>query len=97
METEAITLSDDEKRVLGALGHADYDFGCYGFNTLSQSLGMPRERIRAACRSLRDKRLVEYHRTLQTEDGDFVGAGYGATYAGRDLCAKDKSIPYLEV
>lgn len=92
-----MTLTDNEKRVMGALGHASEDFGCYGFDTLAQSLGMDKGTVRDCCRSLRDKRLVEYHQNVWSEDGEMCGAAYGATAAGRAFVAKDNSIPYIEV
>lgn len=90
-------LTDDEKRVLGALGNAPEDFGCFPFHPLSQATGIPIPRVRAACRSLTDKRLVQFYQTLFSEDGEMCGAGYGAIKSGRDLAATDPSIPYIEV
>jgi hypothetical protein len=89
-------LTADEKRVMGVLGNGGEDFGCYSFDPISRAAGIPIDRVRTACRSLRDKCLVEYHRNLFTEDGEMYGAGYGATAAGRALASTDKSIPYLE-
>lgn len=91
-----MTLTEDERRVLGALAHASEDFGCFGFHPLSQATGIPVPQVRAACRSLTDKKLAEFHQTLWSEDGEMCGAGYGATKAARDLAAKDNSIPYIE-
>lgn len=93
----SVTLTDDEKRVMGALGHASEDFGCYDFANLSLCLGMPREKVRECCRSLRGKGLVIYHRNVWSEDGEMMGAAYGATSAGRDLVTGDNSIPYIEI
>lgn len=92
-----MNLTDDEKRVLGVLANASEDFGCYAFDPIYRATGIPIPRVRAACRSLTDKRLCEFHQTLWTEDGEMCGAGYGATKAGRDLSTADKSIPYLEI
>lgn len=90
-------LTTEEARVLGALGHSREDFGCYGFDDLALATGVDRKAVRRACRSLRERGLVEFHQTLWSEDGEMMGAGYGATKAGRDLANHDHSIPYIEV
>lgn len=95
--TDTLTLTAEEKRVLAVLASADEDFGCYAFDPIMRATGLPIPKLRAAYRSLRDKRLVELHRGLMTEDGEMCGSGYGATRAGRELADKDPSMPKIEI
>lgn len=77
-----VDLTTDERRVLPNLGDEDC---CYPFATMMTHTGLSRDRVRRACRSLREKGLADYHRCLITEDGLLAGSGYAITPAGRKL------------
>lgn len=69
----------NEMKVLVVL--AAHHGACFPFRPLMRRTRLSRTEVRRACRSLRRKGLARYERALWTEDGEMVGAGYGATAA----------------
>lgn len=77
-------LTEDEADVLEVLSDR-WEYGL-SFADIQQAARRPmtREQVRAACRSLTNKRLAEWLRTLYREDdGMLMGSGYTVTKAGR--------------
>ena len=68
----------------GGFGRTEWH---WTFAAISRSTGLPRDYVRAACRSLTDQGRAHYRGGLFTEEGEVAGAGYAATRAG---------IEYLE-
>ena len=56
---------------------------CVAFAPITEATGYDRRIVRRYIRALARKGLAEYFRGLCTEDGDFAGAGYCITEAGR--------------
>lgn len=56
---------------------------CATFAPLERATGYDRRTVRRYVRALARKGLAEYFRALCTEDGEFAGAGYCITKAGR--------------
>lgn len=54
----------------------------YHLKFLAEHTGLPREIVRAVCRSLTDQGLAFYMKGLWTDHGQPAGAGYGITDAG---------------
>ncbi len=84
--TIAAGLSPDEWDVLEAISR---DGGvlspgeCFWtFASIGGFTGLPRDRVQAACRTLRAKRLAEFSRGLWTDDGRPAGSGYAASRDG---------------
>ena len=69
-------LTGHELAVFEELGPVD-DCGCLNFAHLAERLGLPRDVVQVACRSLRKQGIAECYRGLWTEDGDMYGSGYG--------------------
>lgn len=79
-------LNDVQLRCLNALdGCSDPEWQYASFAPVMKITGLPRPEVRRAIRSLARKGLAEYSAALCTEDGDFAGAGYRITIAGRKL------------
>lgn len=72
-------LTDDERVCLEDLG---WDTGyAHAFSAIN----LPRERARAACRSLAAKGLAVYCRGLMDDDGRPAGSGYAPTSLGVEI------------
>ncbi len=56
---------------------------CTPFLPIQDITGYDRRIVRRNIRALARKGLAQYFRGLSTEDGDFAGAGYCITDAGR--------------
>lgn len=74
------SMTDDELAVLSALPRTDEL--ATPFAPIMQETGLDRERVRAACRSLRARGLAEFYRGLWTDCLEPAGSGYGLTKAG---------------
>lgn len=85
----APVLSPDETSVIEVLGPIGGDFmdewRALKFADIDQQLKIGRGRVRSACRSLAAKGYAAFEPQTWTEDGEFYGAGYRATAAGRNL------------
>lgn len=55
---------------------------CIPFAPIQDDARLSRDFVRAACRSLVDRKLVEFFTGLWTEDGAPAGSGYAITPAG---------------
>lgn len=80
-------LQPDKLAVLDVLA-ALPNHHCIGFKPIMNRTELDRATVRRACRYLARKGLAEYVRGLWSEDGEMLGAGYGATKAGRELVEK---------
>lgn len=85
----AAKINANERKVLKVLVDYAGDFGCFPFRPLMQRTRLTRAEVRRACRSLKKKGLAEFARGLCNDDGDFVGAGYGATRLGAEQILGD--------
>lgn len=74
-----------ERKVLAVLVRDLHPQTAFPFNPIIERTGLQRRVVRRACRSLTRKGLAYFAKGLWTEDGEMVGAGYGATRAGRTL------------
>lgn len=74
-------LTADERAVLWKMDEGWCDGYAYPFSAFD----MPRDRARAACRSLAARGLATFERGLFCDDGTLGGSGYGITRAGHDL------------
>ena len=80
-------MTDNERKVLGALNFSE-DGHCFcGFAWLMEETGLDRKAVRRACRSLKKKGLAQFARGLWNEDGEPCGSGYAATEQGAALTA----------
>ena len=78
-------LNDTERAVLTVLAEdsgGDEEHSYLSFAPIMEVTGLPRKRVRRACRSLARKGLAAYGRGLFCDDGLPYGAGYRATTAG---------------
>lgn len=57
---------------------------CLHFKTIQKHTGYDRRKVRVNVRRLARKGFAEYAKGLCTEEGDFAGAGYCITEAGRE-------------
>lgn len=85
----APVLNPDETLVIEVLGPIGGDlpdeWRALKFSAIDQGLNIGRDRVRDACRSLAAKGFAAFEPQTWTEDGEFYGAGYRATLAGRRL------------
>ncbi len=61
---------------------------CVAFKRVESMTGLDRKTVRRSIRALAQKGLAEFHTGLCTEDGEFAGAGYCISVAGRDYFRK---------
>lgn len=61
---------------------------CVPFAPVERETGYDRRTVRRHIRALARKGLAEYFKGLCTESGDFAGAGYCITKAGRMMLEK---------
>lgn len=76
-------MTRDEERVLEHI-HYGYEEFAYNFRGIMDATGLPRERVRAACRSLAQRGYAMFMRGLMTESGELAGAGYACTRRGNE-------------
>ena len=83
--TQTITLSAMQTKCLVALADLSLPNGeyCLSFYPIEQATEMSRTDVRRSVRALFRKGLAAFHKGLCTEDGEFAGAGYCITVAGR--------------
>lgn len=62
---------------------------CHMFRSLELETGLPREIVRGLCRILTEQGLMTYSSGLCSEDGEFVGSGYGLTPRGVVWCREN--------
>lgn len=79
-----MSLTEQERKVLGVLERGADDGCCYCFATIASDAKLDRTQVREAARSLRGKGLARYERALWSEDGEPRGSGYGLTREGRN-------------
>jgi hypothetical protein len=77
-----IKLSPDQEKMLLLMAPRSYDDCFYPFAAWQRSSGIDPHKVRRIVRELACKKLVHYMRSLMSEDGAFLGAGYGLTAAG---------------
>lgn len=91
-----IKLNDNEKKVLTFLvegngRYHDYDDTFWSFSPICDYTGLERRIVRIACRSLKRKGLADFTIGLCSEEGDFMGAGYGVTREGKEYYESESS------
>ncbi|MBM7328756.1 hypothetical protein ACNT8L_05800 [Brucella intermedia] len=87
-------LLPHHERVLVALNECSEPYGeyCAHFKRIASYANMEDiSEVRRIVRALARKGLAEFWRGLITDDGDFAGAGYCITPAGRELAASHPS------
>lgn len=84
LNTPSKKLSPEEETVLKVLySETKYDMTyVLPFRPIMLRTGLIRPIVRRACRSLARKGYAQYVKGLQTDDGDFAGAGYCITRLG---------------
>ncbi len=89
-------MTPDAEKCLWALNESSEPGGemCRPFAPIMDATGLDRRTVRRNIRALARKGLAEYFRGLCTEDGDFAGAGYCITRAGRKLC-DERCQPFI--
>ena len=101
---EEIKVNDNELKILTAMAES-YDSsgwdetGYFCFNSLSNITKLDRKQVRRACRSLKKKGLAKFLTGLITGEGEFAGAGYGATEEGASFishCDNCKKLTHYE-
>ena len=80
-------MTPDAESCLDALNAMSEPNGemCVPFAPIMDATELDRRTVRRNIRALARKGYAEYFRGLCTEDGDFAGAGYCITKAGRAL------------
>lgn len=61
----------------------------YTFRCLELESGLPRVFVRALCRRLTEKGLMTFSSGLVSENGEFVGSGYGLSPMGVAWCREN--------
>ncbi len=87
-------LLPHHERILIALEECTAPYGefCSNFKRIAQVANMEDiSEVRRIVRALARKGFAEFWRGLITDDGDFAGAGYCITPAGRELVASHPS------
>lgn len=82
MRTPEMCAHNIEVAVAQALAEQEQDW-CLNVRGLTQRLGIGKDYVLAACRSLRDRGYATFQRGLWTEDGTPAGSGYAITPQGR--------------
>ena len=81
---EKLEITEQERLVLETLFEYAYDSErCISFDWIESETKLNRKEVQKACRSLREKGLVEFYRGLMTDDGEVAGSGYCTSYEGR--------------
>lgn len=82
-----VRLSENQQRVFNAYNGLDHDTG-FHFKDIEKRTGLKREVIRPAVRHLAQLGYLEFFLNGVTDEGDFYGAGYAITSAGRAALAQ---------
>ena len=88
-------MIEGQRKCLDALEELTSPNGelCMPFAPIEKETGYDRRTVRRHVRALARKGLAEYFRGLCTEDGDFAGAGYCITKAGRSALSDSTPTP----
>lgn len=79
-----INLSKNELKVLQVLHRDAYDCEiCLAFDWIEGETKLSKKEVQKACKVLREKELIEFHRGLMSDDGQVAGSGYCISYKGR--------------
>lgn len=78
-----VRLSKLEAQALTAWRDTCPEFNAISFSAVASRSGLPSHQVRRVVRALARKGMTEYMRATWTDDGEFMGAAYGITDAGR--------------
>lgn len=97
-------LEENEQKVLQVLFDNTDSWAehCIGFDWIMGDCNLTRKEIQKACKTLREKELVQFYRGLMTEDGEVAGSGYCISKKGQaivnpcDICEKHAEFDWHE-
>lgn len=69
---------------------------CLPFRVIESATGLSRTDVKRSVRALARKGLAEFHQGLCTEDGEFAGAGYCISVAGKAAAGDVEDQTYVE-
>lgn len=80
-------MRDMQRKCLDALASVTRSGGewCASFQRIQDATELSRTHVKRSIRALARKGLAEFHKGLCNEDGEFTGAGYCISAAGRGM------------
>lgn len=87
MAEKPTSMSDMQRKCLDALASVTRSGGewCASFQRIQDATELSRTHVKRSIRALARKGLAEFHKGLCNEDGEFTGAGYCISAAGRGM------------
>jgi RIO-like serine/threonine protein kinase len=80
-----------ERSIIKAMSDTDADYAYLAFDQISRRTGIERRQVRLDVRRMARKGLAVFASGLSNDDGEFRGAGYALTPAGRKALSESRT------